>query len=225
MSRTVRTESVKLMLQTDEVKNRLFEAMEQIPFPNETIQHLYPDLVETWTAIGASRNVPWQWVMVMELSLGTFLSPTAVLMPTTTMKIFPVLWNFLIHPGSTQTSNLMAVYRDAFDLIKAAVNSERTRARLEWKPQYPRAAEARNPFSGEVNMSGGSGSLEGEGWFFRHTSDSHCEQQESNYLLDSTKAKVHGKEKTKFLRNALAMLRPRIWAVLAASCLKKRLIM
>ena len=39
------------MSQTDEV-NRLFQAMEQIPFPNETIQHLHPDLVETWTVIG-----------------------------------------------------------------------------------------------------------------------------------------------------------------------------
>ena len=151
------------------------------PFPNETIQRLYPDLVETWTA------VPWQWAMVLELSLGTFMSPTAVFMPPTTMKVFPVLWNSLTHPSSTQTSNLIAMCRDAFDLIEAAVNSERTRARLEWKPQYPRAAEARNPFSGEVNMSGGSGSLEGEGWLFRHTSDSHCEQQESNHVLEFTK--------------------------------------
>ena len=92
------------------------------------------------------------------LSLATFLSPTAVLMPTTTMKIFPVLWNFLIHPGSTHTSNVITVYRDAFDLIEAVVNSERTRARWEWKRQYPHLAEARNPYSGEVSMSGGSGS-------------------------------------------------------------------
>ena len=137
--------------------------MEQIPFPNETIQNLHPDLVETWTVIGVSHTVPWQSVVVMVLSLGTFLSPTAVLMPTTTMKIFPVLWNFLIHPCSTHTSNLIAVCRDAFDSIEAAVSSERTKARLEWRRQYPRVAEERNPFSGKVSMSGASGSLEGEG--------------------------------------------------------------
>ena len=34
---------------------------------------------------------------------------------------------------------------------------------------------------------------------FRHIFGAHCEQQESNYLLDSTVAKFHGKAKTKFL--------------------------
>ena len=100
-----RVEAVKAMMQRTRSRTGCSKTLEQVPFPEAEVRALYPELVEVWTTIGQSQNVPWQWVMVMELSLATFLAPIAVLMPTRTIKIFLALWSFLLHPGSTHTSN------------------------------------------------------------------------------------------------------------------------
>ena len=106
----------------------------------------------------------WPWEMVLANSLGTVLAPTAVLMPTTTIEARPVLWAFLMHPGSTHTCNLIGWCRDVFAVIEDAVSSERALFRSAWNWQHDgRASDSKNPFAGEVDMNAGSGTLEGDG--------------------------------------------------------------
>ena len=72
-------------------------------FPEQDVERLRPTLVSSWKTIGESQSVSWRWAMVMAISLCTVRDPTAVLMPTTTIEVCPVLWAFMIHPGSTYT--------------------------------------------------------------------------------------------------------------------------
>ena len=73
---------------------------------------------------GESQSVSWLWAMVMAKSLDAVLAPIAVLMSTTTIELHAVVWAFLMHPGSTHTSNLIGLHRDVFDIIEDAVNTE-----------------------------------------------------------------------------------------------------
>ena len=130
-----RTETVKQLLQTDEVKHRLSRTLEEIPFPRRHIERLHPTLVSSWKTILESQSVSWPWAMVMAMCLRAFLTPTAVLMPTTTSKVYTVLGTFLMHLGSTHSSTLIGLCRDVCHIIEDAVNTERALFRSPWKRQ------------------------------------------------------------------------------------------
>eukprot|EP00438_Fugacium_kawagutii_P021298 Skav223669 [mRNA] locus=scaffold2794:282802:283933:- [translate_table: standard] len=55
-------------------------------------------------------SVPPSWVMLAELCAASFLAPTSVLLPASTLPLFTMPWAFILHPGATQTSGLMAAY-------------------------------------------------------------------------------------------------------------------
>ena len=102
--------------------------------------------------------------MVMPNSLGAFLALSAVLMPTTTIEVRPVLRAFLMHPESTHSAKFSGLHCDVFDVTEDAVNTRSGAcAGAAWKRQHGGlASDSKNPLAGDVNMTGGSGMLEGE---------------------------------------------------------------
>lgn len=178
-------------LSNEDVVNDFFKELEQTPFPETKIKELFPDLVAAAERIASLQSVPWPWVLMCELSLTSFLAPTACLYPVNSIRLFPVFWTFFMHPGSTQTSGLLRFYADIYDEVEFAVNDDRTKKRAEWAQRNPtraagvaahpaqRAAQpgrsahagrsrsppARqaNPFTGRIGFTQGSGSLEGNG--------------------------------------------------------------
>ena len=161
--RVNRVEASKQMLQTDDVKHRVFRTLEEIPLPRQQLERLHPSLVSSWKTSGESQSVSCPWEMVMAMSLGAVLESTSVHMSTTTSELNPVLWTFLMHPGSTHTSNLIGLYHDVFDVIEDAVNADRAVCKGLWnRQQRGRASDSENPFAGDVNMTAESGTLEGE---------------------------------------------------------------
>ncbi|CAE7289004.1 unnamed protein product [Symbiodinium microadriaticum] len=155
-------EQVRKLLQEESCRNELFRQLEAEPFAAEVVRRHYPHLHDRWLQIGSAIQVPWQYVMIMELALAAALSPTAVLLPLPTLKIYPVVWWFLFHPGATNTSVVVRLYSDVLDLIEMDVNTRRRDMAKSWQEQNP-GRDTRNPYTGDVSMTGGSGSLEGEG--------------------------------------------------------------
>eukprot|EP00975_Prorocentrum_lima_P022616 4758826-Prorocentrum_lima.AAC.1 len=98
--------------------NNFFRELEKLPFPEETFNTLVPDQVKRWKLLGAAKSVPWTWVMVCELALASFLSPSAMLVPAAGIRIFALVWLFFIHPGSTNTSGVLGQYGDILDEIE-----------------------------------------------------------------------------------------------------------
>ncbi|CAE7458361.1 unnamed protein product [Symbiodinium necroappetens] len=155
-------EQVRKLLQDESVRNELFRQLEAEPFAADEVRRLYPHLHDRWLQIGAAIQVPWQYVMIMELALAAALSPTAVLLALPTLRIYPVVWWFLFHPGATNTSVVVRLYADVLDLLEMDVNNTRRDMAKSWQEENP-GRDGRNPFGGEVSMTSGSGSLEGEG--------------------------------------------------------------
>ena len=86
----------------------------------------------------------------MAMSLDTVLAPIAVLMSTTTIELYAVVWTVLMHPGSTHASNLIGLH----------VNTERVLLRSAWKRQQGgRPSDLKTPYAGDLNIS----SLQGLG--------------------------------------------------------------
>ena len=56
--------------------NSFFDDVEQFPFPKEELRWYFPQLVEQWTLVANTKSVSWDWVMLMELSMASFLSST-----------------------------------------------------------------------------------------------------------------------------------------------------
>jgi len=151
-------------LAADDIQNPFFQDLETEPFPEAEIKALFPELVEEWEIMGKLQSVPWPWVMAMELSLAGFLSPTACLWPIGSIPIHALTWVFLLHPGSTQTSGAIRVYQDIMDILEIRINKDRARLSAEWKQIHPNPGHGeKNPFVGDVSITMGSGSLEGDG--------------------------------------------------------------
>ena len=166
MARSVPTplQDVLRKLRTGDAVNKFFLELEALPFPEDDLRALMPELVAEWEVIAKLESVPWPWVALLEMTFAGFLAPTACLYPVNTIAIYPLTWPFLLHPGSTQTSGLLRLYQDAFDVLEGQVNQWRTRECTEWKRANADAASStKNPYEGAVNMTMGSGSLEGEG--------------------------------------------------------------
>ncbi|CAE7501059.1 unnamed protein product, partial [Symbiodinium sp. CCMP2456] len=97
-------------LRTGDAVNKFFLELEALPFPDEALRALMPELVAEWEVIAKLESVPWPWVALLEMTLAGFLESA------------------------------------------------------EWKRAHAdAAASAKNPYEGVVNMTMGSGSLEGEG--------------------------------------------------------------
>lgn len=130
-----------------------FTELEAERFPEEIVSEHYPDAVARWKTLGLTQSTPWMWVMLLELCMVSFLAPTAALRPIPSITIYAVLWFFLVHPGSTSTSNLLRLYADALDLIEHRAREDRVRRRDEWKQNRGKAEggkgqAASNPFAG-----------------------------------------------------------------------------
>lgn len=173
-------EQARRAFQDDNVKTELFRLLEAEPFPEGLLLQHYPALLQEWRAIADAMQVPWQYVMVCELSLASFCSPTAVLFPWNTLRVYPVLWWFLLRPGAFNTSGIIRLYSEAcfqiftcshswsqrivvcdqvWHLLEQDINAARGQLRDQWQGQ----GNQRNPFAGSVSATSGSGSLEGEG--------------------------------------------------------------
>ena len=151
-------------LKGEGVVNGFFQDLETVEFPAEKLKALYPQLVGEWEVIAKLESVPWPWVCLLELSLAGFLAPTACLYPIETIPIYSLTWPFLLHPGSTQTSGLLRLYQDVLDEVERKVTEWRREASATWKRDNPAPpAGVRCPFDGAINLTLGSGSLEGEG--------------------------------------------------------------
>lgn len=105
-------EQVRRAFQDETVKTELFRLLEAEPFAEGLLLEHYPELLREWRAISDAMQVPWQYVMVCELSLASFCSPTAVLFPWNTLRVYPVLWWFLLHPGAFNTSGIIRLYSE-----------------------------------------------------------------------------------------------------------------
>lgn len=105
-------EQVRRAFQDETVKTELFRLLEAEPFAEGLLLEHYPELLREWRAISDAMQVPWQYVMVCELSLASFCSPTAVLFPWNTLRVYPVLWWFLLHPGAFNTSGVIRLYSE-----------------------------------------------------------------------------------------------------------------
>ena len=161
---------VKNLLRNPEIVTSFFERCELTPFPEGEIRRLFPDLVDEWEIIGQAYSVPWVWVMLQELAISSFLSPTAILFPTPSIRVFCMVWWFILHPGSTGTSQILRTYGEVYDILEARANADRRQLRKEWndanmaRNAADRSPTTANPYHGEVNMVMGSGSsIEGEG--------------------------------------------------------------
>ena len=122
--------------------------------------------------VASTLRVPASWVLLAETCGSAFLAPTAVLDLTKSFRLHSVLWAFVLHPGSTQTSGLMGHYCDALRAIELRHNQLRQqRADEAWRVQQAQlqdvadpAAAARatkRPKVSEMRMLFTSGSVEG----------------------------------------------------------------
>ena len=113
---------------------RLLEAE---PFHPDPVRRLYLDLLAHWERVGGAGQVPWQYIMIMELSLTAALSPTAVLFALPTLRVYSVIWWFLLHPGATNTSAPVKFYANVLDLgiLEAEINARRADLRQTWAEQ------------------------------------------------------------------------------------------
>ena len=154
-------EQVRRALNSDATKANLFRLPENESFHLEPVAALFPELAEHWQRLADAMQVPWQFVMVLDLTLAAALAPTAVLFPLPTLPVHPVLWWFLFHPGAYNTSAIIKLYSEVLQLVEEDINAARAERRRVWAEQPE--SHGTNPYSGRVSFSGGSGSLEGEG--------------------------------------------------------------
>ena len=150
-------------LANQDLLNRFFDDLEVTAIDKGKITECFPSLVADWELQGKTLSVPWDWVMILELMLVAFLSPTAILKPIETISIYAVVWCFLLHPGATGSSNVIRLYQDIFDIIELKLNRDREGRAATWSTYNRDVAAAKNPFLGLVSRTMGSGSLEGEG--------------------------------------------------------------
>ena len=87
-----------------------FDAAEGVQFPAEALKALLPDVWRHCQLVADSLSVPVSWVLLAEVCAAAFLAPTAVLYPAKTVPLHTMPWAFILHPGATQTSGLMAFY-------------------------------------------------------------------------------------------------------------------
>ena len=73
----------------------------------------YPGVSVTWKQASDPMQVPWQYVMLCELCLSAFCAPTTVLFPWNTWRVNPVIWWFLLHPGTFNARLIIYVYAEA----------------------------------------------------------------------------------------------------------------
>lgn len=156
-------EALRRALADENVKNDLFRLLESETFDTAALRNLYPELQQQWKDIASAMQVPWQYIMVLDLSLAASMAPTAVLFALPTLQIYPVVWWFLLHPGATNTSAAVRLFADVLDLLERAMNKKRDDLRAGWAESNPGQRPGQNPFTGAVSVTGGSGSLEGEG--------------------------------------------------------------
>ena len=107
---------------SDDEECEFFRKLESLQFPEQRFRELIPWAVQRWEAIGALESVPWHWIMFLELCLCSFLVPTAVLIPDPGIKLCGLIWAFILHPGSTGTSNAIRRYADMIDFMYALVS-------------------------------------------------------------------------------------------------------
>ena len=84
-------------------------------FPGGELKSLMPDLWDHLSLVSDTLSVPLSWVLLAEVCSAAFLAPTSVLLPTKTMPIYPMPWAFILHPGATQTSSLVAAFQRLCD--------------------------------------------------------------------------------------------------------------
>ena len=157
-------EGLRRALADENVKNDLFRLLESESFDPAALHGLYPALHQQWKDIANAMQVPWQYIMVMDLSLAAAMAPTLlVLFALPTLQIYPVVWWFLLHPGATNTSAAVRLFADVLDLLERGMNKKRDDLRAGWTDSNPAQRPVQNPFTGPVSVTGGSGSLEGEG--------------------------------------------------------------
>ena len=107
---------------SDDEECEFFRKLESLQFPDQRFRELIPWAVQRWEAIGGLESVPWQWIMFLELCLCSFLVPTAVLIPDPGIKLYALIWAFILHPGSTGTSNAIRRYADMIAFMYAMVS-------------------------------------------------------------------------------------------------------
>jgi hypothetical protein len=83
-------EGLRRALADENVKNDLFRLLESESFDSAILHGLYPALHQQWTDIANAMQVPWQYIMVLDLSLAAAMAPTAVLFALPTLQIYPV---------------------------------------------------------------------------------------------------------------------------------------
>ena len=88
-----------------------FRKCEEHKFPIEELKEVLPDIIEGAAALAAGYSVPPSWALLCMVALVAILLPTAMLRPSPTVFIHYVLWMFIIHPGSVNTSGLFGLLR------------------------------------------------------------------------------------------------------------------
>ena len=158
-------------LPSGEAVDEFFQHLEKhVPFPDGAFVELLPgELLEEWRRIGDTQSVPWPWVMLCELALASFLSPTACFHPLASFQVYSLTWSFFLHPGSCHTSNLLRLYQNVLHGVELKANQDRAemRARLKAEAMPNQQAQQRLKLRlkklGNVSLRLGTGSLEGVG--------------------------------------------------------------
>lgn len=148
-------EGLRRALADENVKNDLFRLLESESFDPAILHGLYPALHQQWTDIANAMQVPWQYIMALDLSLATAMAPTAVLFALPTLQIYPVVWWFLLHPGATNTSAAVRLFADVLDLLEREMNKKRDDLRAGWTDSNPGQRPVQNPFTGSVSEDEG----------------------------------------------------------------------
>lgn len=115
-----------------------FASAEQVAFPAQELQALMPDLWVHLSLVSDTLSVPLSWVLLAEVCTAAFLAPTSLLLPTKTMPIYPMPWAFILHPGATQTSGLMAAFQRTMRQIEIwehEYQQQEAKARQQAPPQ------------------------------------------------------------------------------------------
>ena len=128
-----------------------FDAAEKVPFPADELRALLPDLWNHCSLVADALSVPISWVLLAEICSAAFLAPTSVLLPAKTIPLYTMPWAFILHPGATQTSGLMATYNRAFRQLELMEHDHQVAAA---KAKHAAECEALRQHQQAADMAG-----------------------------------------------------------------------
>ena len=102
-----------------------FRKCQEHKFRAKEFEELLPDAWNGACEVAQGYSVPASWALLCQTSLTAMLLPTVMLQPIPTLPVHHVLWTFVIHPGSVNTSRLFGLFNDVLLELTDKENQER----------------------------------------------------------------------------------------------------